>query len=72
MSQSRGMSFVEAVTNTFIGFCIALATQYLAYWLLDMHAETWQHATLVSIFTAVSVLRQYVVRRWFNSMGGRK
>ena len=74
MSQSRTMSGVEAVTNTVVGFAVALATQYAVFPLVGVevfplvgvevsHATHW---AIAAPFVATSILRSYLMRRFFN------
>lgn len=67
--QSRGMSFVEAISNTAVGFLVAVLANEIV---LPAHGYEVTLADSVSIavvFTAISVFRSYVVRRVFNGFG---
>lgn len=64
--QSRRRSLTEAITNTAIGYLVALATQYAAFPLFDIHVSHADHLGIAMIFTVVSVGRNYIVRRGFN------
>lgn len=66
MSQTRRESFVEAATNTTIAAYVALAGQLLIYPLYDIDITIWSNIQLTTIFTVLSVLRNYLVRRFFN------
>jgi hypothetical protein len=72
MSQSRGMSLVEAATNVVVGFGIALITQVLAFPALGIETTLRQNATLSALFTAVSLARGFMLRRVFNRVARRK
>ena len=64
--QSKKSSFVEAMVNTFIGLIITMAVSPLIYWVCDVEMS-YQKMTLCTVlFTVVSVLRNYIIRRWFN------
>jgi hypothetical protein len=69
--QSRRESMIEAWTNIAIGFSLNWTANLF---LLPMMTEGG-HLTLVNnwwggwVFTAISMLRQFVIRRWFNSRG---
>lgn len=66
MSQSKAMSFVEAVTNTFVGLALAFAVNAaLMHW-TGVTATAMQNFLIVAGHTVVSVLRSYVIRRMFN------
>ena len=66
VTQSRIVSFAEAITNTAIGFGVSLVT-----WIFVAKAYgipmTWMtNISITMIFTVVSIIRQYVLRRIFN------
>ena len=67
MTQTRLSSLVEAVLNVAIGFWVSVlitAAVLPAYG----HAVTWgDNLQITGIFTAASIARSYVVRRWFNA-----
>lgn len=67
MPQSKKSSALEAVTNTAIGFVITLAVSPAIYWLCDVHMKASQMGGVTFLFTVISVVRSYVLRRWFNS-----
>lgn len=73
MSQSRRMSVVEQVTNTAVGYCLAVVMQIVFFPLFDMHPHITENLSLAAIFTCASVLRGYGVRRVFNRISsGRR
>ena len=66
MSQSRLHSFVEANLNTFAGFGISWC---LSYWVVPLGGlpQSPSVATKITLlFTAVSLVRNYLLRRLFN------
>ena len=66
MSQSKAMSFVEAITNTLVGLALAFAVNAaLMHW-TGVTATAMQNFLIVAGHTVVSVLRSYVIRRIFN------
>lgn len=66
MSQSRTMSAVEATANIAVGMGVAYATQLAVFPMFGLHATHSQHITITVIFTAVSFVRSYFLRRIFN------
>ena len=67
MDQTRLSSFIEATVNTAIGFVVALASQFVLFPLVGIHVSTGTQLELVTYFTIISVIRSYVLRRWFNA-----
>lgn len=66
MSQSRVMSGLEAATNVAVGWLVALATQLLVFPTLGLQVTIAQNLTLSFVFTAVSLVRSYAIRRAFE------
>lgn len=64
--QSKRHSLVESVTNTFIGFFVSLLIQVVLYPIMDIPVTFGQNILITMIFTIVSIIRGYVIRRWFN------
>ena len=60
----------EAVTNVLLGFVIAFATQLLALPLVGVQASLRQNLGMGAIFTAVSLVRSYALRRLFKRRAG--
>ena len=67
MKQSRWMSLVEAVTNVLVGYGVAVAAQWLVFPLFNLHATLQENLAVGLIFTAVSLVRSYVLRRAFEA-----
>ncbi len=66
MKQSSSLSLIEALVSVSIGFCVAYLTQLLVfpfYGIILSHAD---NAAITAVFTAVSIIRGYFVRRLFN------
>lgn len=66
--QSRAMSFVEAVANVVVGYGVAVATQMMVFPLFGLHATLHQNLAIGSIFTGVSIVRSYSLRRLFERL----
>ena len=65
--QSPLMSLVEATTNVAIGFVLAVATQVLLFPLLGLSVTMQENLIIGSVFTVVSLLRAFLLRRLFES-----
>ena len=68
MKQSRWMSLVEAVTNVLVGYGVAVATQWAVFPLFGLHATLQENLVIGLVFTAVSLVRSYVLRRAFEAL----
>jgi len=66
VKQSRRMSMVEAVANVAIGFGVALGTQVMVFPLFGIEIGPTRHLALGGIFTLVSLIRSYTLRRLFE------
>ena len=69
--QSRFASILETMTSTAIGFIVALLTTALVLPALGFPISDSQNVEITAIFTAISMLRSYVVRRAFNALHAR-
>ena len=65
-TQSRIDSFMESLTNTAIGFIISLVTWHFVAMRFGIPMPLSTNLAITGIFTVVSIIRQYVLRRIFN------
>ena len=65
--QSKKHSFIESLLNTVVGFLISLLVQLLIYPILNIPVTIFQNIIITSVFTIVSIIRGYIIRRYFNS-----
>ena len=65
--QSRRGSFIESCANTAFGLIISVAASFLIFPLLGVASTPAQNIGAVILFTVVSILRNYFVRRLFNA-----
>ena len=68
MSQSRAHSALESVANVAVGYGVAIATQAAVFPLFGLHASAGEHMAITGIFTAVSFVRSYALRRVFERL----
>lgn len=66
MTQSRLESLLEAWVNILIGYIVALASQLLLFPLFGIHISLSTNLQIGAWFTAISLIRSYIIRRWFN------
>lgn len=67
MNQTKIESIVESCINTSIGFCFGVLTQVIVFPLYDLEVTFTSNMQICVIFTVVSFLRGYAVRRWCNN-----
>lgn len=67
MTQSKLGSFIETCTNTMIGFVIAFVLGHIVYLAYGLPVSNAANFQITCIFTVTSILRGYVVRRYFNA-----
>lgn len=72
MSQTKKTSFLEACVNTAIGFGITLACSPFIYGACGIPVSPAKMTLVTACFTAVSVIRGYVIRRFFNNKIDKK
>ena len=68
MKQSRTMSLIEATANVAVGFWVAVVAQALVFPLFGFHAAPAQHLAISAIFTGVSLIRSFTLRRLFEAI----
>jgi hypothetical protein len=67
MTQTRLGSFIEAIINIVIGFGINFTANMFIFLLFGFHITPGANFVLGMIYTVISVVRSYAVRRWFNA-----
>ena len=68
MKQSRLMSFCEAIANVAIGYGVAVLTQILIFPMFGLHTTLAQNLQMGAVFTVISIVRSYVLRRVFEAI----
>ena len=65
--QSKKESLIETLTSVFVGWLIGVILNMLVLPLFDYDITVVDSLWVSLIFTVVSVIRGYVIRRFFNS-----
>jgi hypothetical protein len=68
VKQSRAMSLVESIANVAVGYCLAVATQLVAFPQFGLEVRFADNLAIGGIFTAVSIGRSYCLRRLFEGV----
>jgi hypothetical protein len=66
--QSKKESLKESLINTSLGFAISLAATFLVLPLFGIESTPLKNIGITVCFTVISVLRSYLVRRYFNKI----
>jgi len=62
------MSLVEAIANVGAGYVIAVLTQTIIFPLFGLWMSIGQNLQIGAIFTAVSIMRSFSLRRLFEAI----
>jgi hypothetical protein len=69
--QTKKGSVLETITNTAVGFAINYTANLLIFPLYGMHISPGNNFLLGLIYTIISVVRSYGMRRLFNFLHHR-
>ena len=72
MKQSRLMSLVESLANVLVGYSVAVITQMAVFPLFGLAVTVTDNLLIGLIFTAVSIVRSYALRRGFEALRVRQ
>ena len=64
--QSKQRSLVESIANILVGVGVALGSQYLIFPMFDIAIGLSSHLGITAWFTAISLVRSYLIRRFFT------
>ncbi len=64
--QKRRHSVIETIVGTIIGYFVAMITQVIVFPMFNIHTSHSVNFSIAAIFTVVSLIRGYCVRRFFN------
>jgi hypothetical protein len=62
------MSLVEAITNVVVGYVVALLTQIAIFPMFGLVVSVADNLVVGGIFTAVSIVRSFALRRLFEAV----
>lgn len=68
MKQSCLMSLIESVANVLVGYGVAVATQLIVFPWFGLPARLDDALAIGAIFTVVSILRSFLLRRLFEEI----
>jgi hypothetical protein len=64
--QTRIQSLIESIANILIGYTVAIASQLIVFPLFDINIPLSDNMLIGAYFTVISLVRSYIVRRYFN------
>ena len=64
--QLKRHSLLESIINVAVGYGVALASQIVIFPLYGMEVSLGENIQIGIWFTAISIVRSYVLRRTFN------
>ena len=67
MTQTRLGSLIEAGMNILIGYGVALVSQIVVFPWFGIHVPLSTNLWIGLWFTVISLVRSYIIRRWFNA-----
>jgi len=65
--QTKLESLLESLINIAIGYFVALVSQLLIFPMFGIDVPLSTNLWIGAWFTAISLVRSYVIRRWFNN-----
>lgn len=71
MSQSKTQSFIESLLNIGVGYVIAVSAQMIIFPLFGMIVPLADNLLIGLMFTVVSLVRSYYLRRLINKLSVR-
>ena len=67
MNQTKLGSLIESMMNIAIGYGVALMSQIIIFPLFGIVVSLSTNLWIGAWFTLISLVRSYVIRRWFNA-----
>lgn len=67
MDQTRVGSLIEALMNVAIGLLVSVVANAIVFPRFGFTPTAGENVAISLIYTAISIVRQYVLRRWFNA-----
>ena len=64
--QSRRQSIIEIITSTVIGFAVSMMVTFYLLPAWGLHPSVSDAWGITALYTGVSMVRSYLMRRWFN------
>jgi len=72
MKQSKQMSLLESLTNVAVGYGVAVSAQILVLPMFGLDVPLSDNLAIGAIFTGISIVRSFTLRRVFEEIRFRK
>jgi len=72
MRQSKRMSLLESLINVAVGYGVAVTAQIIIFPLFGINIALSDNLAIGAVFTAISIVRSYTLRRLFEEIRIRK
>ena len=66
MKQTRLMSLIETLTNVLVGFLVSLISQIYIFAAYGIHFSLGDNLAITAYFTVISIIRSFLLRRYFE------
>lgn len=70
--QSKLDSIKETIVDVITGYILAIGIAFVINWAHDVDISIWKNFSMTACYTAVSMIRKYVIRRFFNKLEKNK
>lgn len=68
MSQTKKQSIIEVIANTVVGFIISVVVSIFVFPLMGIPVTFGENLGITLIFTVISLIRSFAMRRIFNKL----
>ena len=65
--QTKKQSLIETLTSVFVGWLIGVILNLTVLPLFGYDVSLTDGLLISIIFTVISIIRSYIIRRWYNS-----
>ncbi len=72
MRQSKRMSMAESLINVAVGYGVAVSAQIMVFPLFGLDVALVDNLAIGAIFTGISIVRSFALRRVFEEIRVRK
>jgi hypothetical protein len=68
MAQTKKQSIIEVIANTVVGFVISVMVSVVLFPLMGIPVTFGENIGITTIFTVISIVRSFIMRRIFNKL----